>query len=182
MSSIHIKKAVEIIASGGVIAYPTEGVWGLGCDPWNVDAVFKILKIKNRPWQKGLILIASQVDQIKPLLSQLTKEQIDRVCKSWPGAHTWIIPNDDLPIWLRGDHDSIALRVSNHKIVKQLCDTVGGPIVSTSANPAGKEPAKTALKVKCYFGDEIDYIVPGALSGLNKPTTIRDALTNQQLR
>jgi L-threonylcarbamoyladenylate synthase len=182
MSSLHIQKAAQIVASGGVIAYPTEGVWGLGCDPWNVEAVFKILKIKNRSWQKGLILVASDIDQVKPLLSQLTQEQIERVCKSWPGPHTWVVPNNDLPKWLRGDHASIALRVSDHKTVKQLCDAIGGPMVSTSANPADKEPAKTALKVQCYFGDEIDYIVPGELSGLNQPTTIRDALTNKQLR
>jgi L-threonylcarbamoyladenylate synthase len=182
MSALHIQKAAQVIAGGGVIAYPTEGVWGLGCDPWNVEAVFKLLKIKNRPWQKGLILIASHIDHVKPFLSELNKTQIERVCASWPGPHTWVVPNRILPQWLRGDHPSIALRVSNHPIVRELCDAVGGPIVSTSANPADKEPAKTALKVKCYFSDEIDYIVHGALGGRNKPTTIRDAITDKQLR
>jgi len=182
MSALHIQKAAEVMAHGGVIAYPTEGVWGLGCDPWNVEAVFKLLKIKNRPWQKGLILVASNIEHIKPFLSELNATQTERVCASWPGPHTWVIPNQSLPRWLRGDHPSIALRVSNHPVVCELCDAAGGLIVSTSANPADKAPAKTALKVKCYFGDEIDYIVPGKLSGLSKPTTITDAVSGQQLR
>jgi L-threonylcarbamoyladenylate synthase len=182
MSALHIQIAAHTIAEGGVIAYPTEGVWGLGCDPWNVDAVFKILKLKNRPWQKGLILIASHVDQVKPFLSELTSAQTERVCASWPGPHTWVVPNQSLPQWLRGDHPSIALRVSNHPVVRELCDAVGGVIVSTSANLADKTPATTALKVKSYFGDKIDYIVPGELNGLSKPTTITDAVSGQQLR
>lgn len=182
MSQIDIKKAATVIHHGGVIAYPTEGVWGLGCDPWQAEAVGKILKIKNRPWQKGLLLVAASIDQVKPFLTQLTKEQYEKVCSTWPGPNTWVVPCDGLPSWVTGNHTTIALRVSNHPIVQQLCNAVGGPIISTSANPAGKEPAKTALKVQCYFGDKVDYIVHGALGGSNKPTTIRDAVTNQQLR
>lgn len=182
MSKLDIQKAATIIHRGGVIAYPTEAVWGLGCDPWQPAAVAKILKIKNRPWQKGLLLVAASINQIKPFLGKLTAEQIQKISATWPGPYTWVVPCEGLPNWVTGNQHSIALRVSNHPIVQQLCHAVGGPIISTSANPASKQPAKTALKVTCYFGNEIDYIVHGPLGGENKPTTIRDAVTDKQLR
>ncbi|WP_417225757.1 L-threonylcarbamoyladenylate synthase [Amphritea sp.] len=170
----HIRQAVRAMHQGGVIAYPTEAVWGLGCDPFNESAVYRLLAIKRRPVQKGLILVASTVDQIKPLLDNLTPEEHARVVASWPGPVTWILPDPDnlIPYWVKGDHASVAVRVSDHYQVKNLCDAFGSVIVSTSANYSDRDPARDKIKVSIHFKDKVDVIVPGKLGALSRPTKI----------
>lgn len=169
---------------GGVIAYPTEAVWGLGCDPFNEAALEQLLLLKNRPRHKGVILIASSVEQIKPLLGSLTDAERRRVLSGWPGPVTWLLPDADqrVPEWIRGKHNTVAVRVSAHPVVKALCEAFGGPIVSTSANPAGAEPARDLLRVNLYFAKQLDAIVPGSLGHLSQPTQIRDLMTDRLIR
>lgn len=159
---------------GGVIAYPTEAVWGLGCDPFNEAAVNHLLKIKRRPMEKGLILIASSVQQVQPLLDNLAPEEYSRVTASWPGPVTWILPDPHnlIPYWVKGKHSSVAVRVSNHYLVKELCDEFGSMIVSTSANFSDRDPARDKLKVNIHFRDKVATILPGELGQLEKPTSI----------
>ncbi|MFT3929087.1 MAG: L-threonylcarbamoyladenylate synthase [Spongiibacteraceae bacterium] len=183
MSSIHVRQAVQALRRGGVIAYPTEGVWGLGCNPFDPDAVAKVLELKQREVSKGLILIAATIEQCESFLRAATPAQRSALERSWPGPQTWVVPHGGtLPDWVTGFKSTVALRVSAHPLVAALCRAYGGPIVSTSANPSGREPARNSLQVRHYFSDRLDYILPGKLGGQLGPTPIRDLVSGQLLR
>jgi len=177
-----INRAVKALAEGEVIAYPTEAVYGLGCDPWNEEAVSALLAIKNRPWQKGLILVAADFNQLQSLIAPVSADILKQLEQTWPGPTTWLLPKSEhLPTYLSGEHDSIAVRVTAHKQTAALCRAFGGAIVSTSANHSGRNPAKTSRKVKWNL-PEITTVLPGLCSGSDKPTEIRDAQTGEQIR
>ncbi len=183
MTPWQLREAVRVLRNGGLIAYPTEAVYGLGCDPLNEDAVLRLLDLKQRPWQKGLILIAADVEQLEQFLLPLDKTLRDRLEHTWPGPNTWLLPTrGDTPWWLRGEHDTLAVRVTAHYTASALCRAFGGPIVSTSANLAGKAPATSPLAVRNAFGDQIDYIVHAPLGGAERPTQIRDGRTGEIVR
>lgn len=183
MQDDQLQHAVDVLNNGGIIAYPTEAVYGLGCDPRNEAALHRLLEIKGRQSAKGLILIAASLEQLKPYMAELDKETEQELLASWPGPVTWLVPaKDSVSTNLRGEHTSIAVRVTNHPLVQQLCNLFAGAIVSTSANPAGKEAARNAEQVKDYFDDLLDVIVEGNTGGLNKPSEIRDALTKKIIR
>lgn len=182
-SPTHLRRAVQALRRGGVIAYPTEAVWGLGADPWNEAACQRVLELKQRPWDKGLILVASDESQLAPFIEVPSKAAWKRAAVTWPGPNTWIFPcTERTPMWISGEHDSVAVRISAHPLVRALCDRYGGALVSTSANPAGREPARSATQVRLYFRQELDFVLPGALGGLAQPTSIRDAQTGHILR
>ncbi|QIB65664.1 L-threonylcarbamoyladenylate synthase [Kineobactrum salinum] len=183
VSDLHLRAAVRALAQGGVLACPTEAVWGLSCDPDNPEAVSRLLELKQRPLEKGLILVAASAAQLQPLLAPLTEAQRSKLSLSWPGPTTWLVPHGGrLPPWVHGDHDTVALRVSAHPVVAALCHAWGGPLVSTSANPAGCKPATTAFQVRRYFRQQLDYIVPGAVGTAARPSVIRDLLTDRIIR
>ena len=178
-----IEEAAEVIRSGGIVAYPTEAVWGLGCDPFNQHAVLKLLALKQRPMAKGLILIAANVEQIESYLQLLRPQERQQVLDSWSSPTTWVVPVSlDFPEWIRGEHLSVAIRVSAHPHVQALCSAFGGAIISTSANITGQPSALTAEQIVSIFGDGIDYILPTALGGQKNPSQIRDARTGAVLR
>jgi len=182
-STLQLRAAVRALAAGGVIACPTEAVWGLSCDPDNSDAVSRLLYLKQRPVEKGLILVAADVDQLAPLLEGLTEAQRSKLALSWPGPSTWLLPHHDLvPPWIHGGSTQVAVRVSAHKVMVALCRAWGGALVSTSANPAGGRPATAQFQVQRYFHNQLDAVLPGALGGASRPTVIRDLLTDQVLR
>ena len=180
----HIRHAVDALRQGGVIAYPTEGVWGLGCDPFNEQAVTRLLHIKQRPEEKGLILVAANKRQLGPLLNNLSSSQLVALDKFWPGPVTFLLPDPDqlVPVWIKGKFATVAVRVSAHPLVNSLCKAWGGPLVSTSANPALLPPASSRLRVLTWFGDRLDYVVPGRLGGLRGPSTIRDLVSLETIR
>ena len=179
----QIQQSVDALKKGGLIAYPTEAVFGLGCDPRNEAALKRLLQLKERDIEKGFILIAANYEQLKPFLLALDKTTESELLASWPGPVTWLVPaNETVNISLRGAHTTLAVRVTDHPIVQQLCLAFGGAIVSTSANPAGKNPAKNVKQVKGYFNNALDVIIDGQTGDLNKPTQIRDALSKQVLR
>ncbi|MFE8070430.1 Sua5/YciO/YrdC/YwlC family protein [Marinobacteraceae bacterium S3BR75-40.1] len=167
---------VRIIRNGGVVAYPTEGVWGLGCDPGNPEAVARLLALKKRPLRKGLILVAANTGQIAPLLDNLTPEQRQQLDQLWPGFVTCLLPDPKgwTPHWIRGDHHTVAVRVSAHPPVVALCEAFGGPLVSTSCNPSDRPPARSASEVRRYFGNRIDNMFPETLGGEPGPSPILD--------
>ncbi|HTA64604.1 MAG TPA: L-threonylcarbamoyladenylate synthase [Xanthomonadaceae bacterium] len=182
---IDIPQAVAILRRGGVIAYPTEAVWGLGCDPFDPNAVRRLLGIKQREEWKGLILVSADLAQIASLidLDALPIERLRDVRATWPGPHTWLLPCPSrVPVWLRGMHTTLALRISAHAPVVELCNAFGGPIVSTSANLAGHEPARTFGELDPSLLDQIDGVLEGATGDLATPTTIRDAASGMVLR
>lgn len=178
-------EAVKVFNQGGIIAYPTEAVFGLGCDPDNEVALKRLLLIKQRPSSKGLILLASNYSQLIPFIdeSKIPQDKLLLVLSRWPDAITQVLPaNKSISPLLCGDFDSIAVRVTDHKDVVALCEKTNKAIVSTSANLAGEEPAKTWQEVESQLGDKIDFIIKGNTSGLLKPSTIIDGLTGNILR
>lgn len=176
--------AVRHLERGGIIAYPTEAVYGLGCDPQSERAVRKILDLKARPPEKGLILIAARFAQLLPFIQMPPAEILARILPTWPGPVTWLLEvAPSVPEWLRGNHTTLAVRVTAHPIAAALCLAFGSPLVSTSANPSDRPPARSLLKVRCYFGAIPDLlIVPGPLGGLGRPTPIFDPYSGQRLR
>jgi len=179
----HLRQAVRILHAGGVVAYPTEAVYGLGCDPFDEQAVLRLLAIKGRAMDKGLILIAADHDQLAPLLLPQSPEAMAPVLASWPGPSTWILPAaDGVPAWLTGDSDGIAVRVTAHPLAARLCAGFGGPLVSTSANTSGRPAARSALGVRRAFGNRLDYLLTGDTGGGSRPSEIRDARDGRLLR
>lgn len=180
VSAFNIRRAARSVFSGHVIAYPTEAVYGLGCDPYQQQAVYKILKLKNRPVEKGLILVGSQLQQFDDFIEPLSNEHQQLIASN--PATSWIVPAKKAPEWLRGQHNSLAIRLSAHPLVKTLCNELEQALVSTSANPAGKSPARKSLQVHHYFHNDIDIILCDKTGELSKPTEIRDLKTRNIIR
>jgi len=180
---LGIGQAAEMLKAGEVIAYPTEAVYGLGCDPSNERALQAILSIKQRRADAGLILIADTFDRLSPYVGTVSPEQRARAEATWPGHVTWLFPRgasaSDL---LTGSHKTIAVRVTAHVVCRSLCAAFGGAIVSTSANPSGKPPARTPAEVMAYFPGSLAGIVEGALGGQGKPSEIRDLASGKLKR
>lgn len=170
------------MSRGGVIAYPTEAVWGLGCNPNDEQAVSRLLALKGRHVKKGLILVAASIRQLAPYLKQVTPAQRQQLEATWPGGVTWLVPDQTAPDWIRGEFDSVALRVSPHPLVAGLCTAFGGPVVSTSANPQGLPPAMSGMDVRRYFGSQLDGIAPGLVGNQRNPSEIRDLRTGKIVR
>lgn len=174
--------AARCLDMGGIIAYPTEAVYGLGCLPDKRDAVYRLLLFKKRSISKGLILVAAFPEQLEKYVCYPGATVRERVLASWPGPVTWLLPaKRETPAWIKGSHTTVAVRVSGHPVVRALCREVGA-LVSTSANPGHKSPARTLRKVVEYFGHTLDYIVPGMVGGLTGPTEIRNAVSGEIIR
>jgi L-threonylcarbamoyladenylate synthase len=173
---------ISALQKGKIIAYPTESVYGVGCDPANERAVRALLELKQRPLSKGLILIASSWEQVQPWTLPLSPKILQKIME-YPSPCTWVFPaSADAPAWITGDFTSIAIRLTQHPIAKNLCELFGAPLVSTSANISGAFPAKTIKEVQDEFPIGVELIVEGVLGGLEKPTPIRDVLTNKLFR
>jgi len=181
--SKSIANAVAVLNKGGIIAYPTEAMYGLGCDPLNSTAVKQLLKIKQRKKEKGLILIAFSIDQLTPYLQNLDQLTQQRVLLSWPGPVTWLLPaKPDVPELLRGNHNTIAVRITNHPAARQLCKQWGSALVSTSANLSTHKPALSAQQTRQIFNNDIDFILEGKIGQQTQPTQIRDGQTGKIIR
>lgn len=180
---------VDLVAArlreGDVIAYPTEAVFGLGCDPHDRTAFERLFALKGRPPTQGVLLIASDFAQVEPYIdaSKVPDTVLRDVRGSWPGPHTWVFPRSaQVPAWVAGAHEGIALRVTAHEPAAALCRAFGAPLVSTSANPHGEPPARDVSTLERYFGDRLDGALDAALGGQDRPTIIRDALTGAIIR
>ena len=184
MTESRALNAAKRLREGELIAYPTEAVWGIGCDPFNRDVVYRLLRLKQRPVNKGLLLVAAGMEQIGKLLTQLTVDQIAVLRETWPGHVTWLVPDPArlYPEWIRGKHPAVAIRVSDHPVVRELCMAFGEPIVSTSANLAGEPEFRSLDDVKRQFGDVIGCLIEGELGEHDKPSEIRDLVTGERIR
>lgn len=175
--------AAEALKEGSVIAYPTEGVWGLGCDPRNRSAVEKVLMLKSRPVSKGLIIVASDIAHFSDYIAALSQQEIEQIRASVGQATTWLIDHKgSAPSWISGEQNTLAIRLSNHPVIVGLCEAFGGAIVSTSANPAGREPALTWAEVEGYFSNLIEVIVRGDRGDQNGASEIRELKTGRVIR
>lgn len=179
---LTIAQAADALRAGAVIAYPTEAVFGLGCDPACEAAVRRILELKHRPASAGLILIGASFDDLAPFSAPITPDQQHQALAVWPGPVTWLFPRaPQVPDWLAGEHPGIALRVSAHPVCRALA-TEFGPLVSTSANPRSLPPARNVAEVESYFAGEIAGIVEGAVGPGDRPSEIRDLATGRVIR
>ena len=190
---VDVDAAVRVVRAGGVVAYPTEAVFGLGCDPADADAVRRILAIKGRAADKGLILVAARAAQLGPWLAPLEPAWRSRMDLAWPGPTTFVVPaardTDDgegsSGALLRGGRPTIAVRVSAHPVVRALCEGCGHPLVSTSANASGRPALRDAASVARELGvgdGGVDAIVAGETGGRRAPSDIVDVRTGRRLR
>ncbi|MGB1917576.1 MAG: L-threonylcarbamoyladenylate synthase [Luminiphilus sp.] len=178
----RIKQASACIDAGNVIACPAEAVWGLSCDPWNLSAVAFLCEMKQRALSKGVIVASGDVAHFAPLLDALDDDERSCVLSSWPGPVTWLVPNRGyFPSWITGESNEVAIRVTSASALSSLCRELGGPVVTTSANWAGAQPAKHLFQVRRYFGSEIA-VVPGEVDLAGKPSTIKRIKTGEVLR
>jgi len=182
-SLFQTQQTAELIRAGGVIAYATEAVYGLGCNPEDAEAVLRILHMKDRKLEKGLILIASQIEQVLPYIGLLSQKEQLAMQSVWPGPTTLILPASIYaPNWITGGRDTIAIRITAHKDVRQLCDELCHPLVSTSANLSGYPAIKHEWQIVSWFGQLIDGIYPSTLGGAKSPSQIRDIRNDKTLR
>ena len=159
-SSWRIKNTADSVRSGEVVACPAEAVWGLSC----------------------VIVASSDAAHFAPLLDALDEEQRSRVLSSWPGPVTWLVPNRGyFPSWVTGESNEVAIRVTSAPALSSLCRELGGPVVTTSANWAGAQPAKHLFQVRRYFGARMT-VVPGEVNLAGKPSTIKRIKTGEVLR
>jgi L-threonylcarbamoyladenylate synthase len=183
--AVDLSSAIASLKQGLVIAYPTEAVYGLGCDPLNPNAVQRLLTFKQRPVGKGLILVAGDFELLAPYvnLNLIPSERWSQITSTWPGPYTWVLPKStQCPAWLSGDFDSVAVRVSNHPVVSELTKLYNKPIVSTSANLAGEKPAVNALQVFSMFGDNLGDVIDAPLGEQAQPSQIFDAISGKKFR
>jgi len=176
--------ATNVLREGGIIAHATEAVWGLACDPNNALAVDTLLRIKKRPIEKGLILVSGQLEHFYFLLNPLSEILVNRFSTIPTVPTTWLVPdvNEVIPRYVKGQHKAVALRLSQHTTVSALSASLGRPLISTSANPTARMPAKNVFQVNQYFGALVDYILPSRLGEFSRPSEIRDLVSDQVLR
>ena len=175
--------AVAQLHAGNIIAYPTEAVYGLGCDPTNESAIRKLLALKGRPESAGFVLIASELSQLLPWVSKLDESLISKAMQTWPGPVTWLFPRAaKVPDYVAGAHETIAVRITAHEPSRVLCDAFGSVLISSSANHRAAKPARSVEEVEAYFGDQIAGTLAGPLGGNEKPSEIRDLVSGTIIR
>ena len=178
---MSVTRAAEVLLGGGIIAYPTEGVFGLGCLPDDIMAVERLLDIKNRDAAKGLILIAANFDQLDGWVTLPDRSTLPLPDPAHPV--TWIVPpGPRVPPIIRGVHAGLAVRLTTNPIAAAICNAVESPIVSTSANLSGKPTARNRFVLRRQFDAHVDYIVPGDCGPASGASEIRDLMSGKLLR
>lgn len=181
-SPLHLSRAAKTLRQGGVVACPTEAVWGLSADPLNGAAVQRLLQMKARDASKGVILVAAHLEQLGLYIEAPSRKALLRATATWPGPHTWVFPaSEEAPPWVTGGRDTVAVRVSSHPPLVALCLAFGGALVSTSANRSGQPPCRSVAEVRLRFGPSLT-VLPGPTGGLANPTPIREVATGHILR
>jgi len=182
-SRVHVARAARVVLAGGVIAYPTEAVFGLGCLPERRDAVERLLAIKRRSWRKGLLLIGADLAQLERFVMLPPEPRRSEILATWPGPVTWVLAaRPRVPRWVSGGRDTVAVRLTDHPVARRLCAAAGRALVSTSANVSRRPPLRDLGRLRGTLGREVDYVLPGELGGLANPTVIKDGRTGAILR
>lgn len=183
VSPHRLRMAARTLAAGGLVVHATEGVWGLAADAYNPDAVQRVLAAKRRDVARGLIVVAADTADLAPLVAPGADTAWQQAIESWPGPTTWLLPAAaDAPRWLTGGQPTIALRQTAHRLTRALCSSFGGPLVSTSANVTGRPPVASAWRARARFGRCIDMVLGGAPDTPGRPSTIRNAATDEIIR
>lgn len=183
MNRAAVFEAARTIRAGGVVAYPTEYCFGIGCLPQDREAVRRVLAIKHRPWYKGLIVIGAAFSQIERFIDSTGRDLLSRPAATWPGPFTWLLPASNcVPTYVRGIHPTIALRLTAHPTAATLCRASASAIVSTSANIAGRPPLRTTAQVNRVLGSLVDFVLDDPVGRADAPTPIRDARSGAVIR
>jgi len=184
MSPWAINRLSKAVERAAVIAYPTDTIWGLGCHPMCATAVIRIMSIKRRGLEKGLILLSPSLDYCKPYISKLlSSQQINQLQVSDSHPVTWLVPaSPECPVWLTGQNTTIAIRLTDHPFIVSICSAMQAPIVSTSANRRGKPSVRNALQARLQFGTELDAIVCGFSTGTGSASEIRSLQSGRIFR
>lgn len=178
---MYLARAADTLLRGGVIVYPTEGVFGIGCLPDDLVAVQRVLAMKRRDAAKGLILIAADHAQLDGWADLPGGDELPPPDPAYPV--TWIVPPGPLvdPL-LRGGHPGIAVRLTTNPVALALCRAVDSPLISTSANISGRPTARNRFVLRRQFAQHVDYVVPGDCGPVSGPSEIRDWTTGKVLR
>lgn len=177
-----LHRAAVVIHAGGLVAYPTEAVYGLGCDPGNAQAVRRLCELKQRSPRAGLILLAAELDHLPGWIDP-DETELRALLSQTTVPTTWIMRAGPLAAdWITGGRETVAVRLSHHELASALCREIGGPLVSTSANRRGRPPARNAVAVRSAFGDAVDFVLGGATGRRAKPSEIRVAATGKCIR
>ena len=184
MSTWAIKRLSKAIMQGAVVAYPSDTIWGFGCHPLHITAVNRILQVKNRSADKGLILLSSSLEYCLPYIAKhLSDVQLDRLKQDYERPTTWLTPAaEDCPVWLRGRYTTIAIRITQHPLIQSICTQIQAPLVSTSANRQGRPPVRNALQAQRQFSRHMDFIVHGYEAGTQQASRIQSLLTGCTIR
>ena len=182
MSPWALNRFAHALSQGAVFGYPTDTIWGFGCHPLFASSVARILQIKNRSPDKGLILLSSSLEYCLTYVG-LDSEQLEPVHRATDHPTTWLVPaSGECPAWIRGNYPTVAIRITNHPLLEFLCERLQAPVVSTSANRSGKSPVRNAVQMRKQFGDELDFIVSGFATGSNRPSEIKSLLGKTTIR
>lgn len=177
-----IDRAAAVIRAGGIVAYPTEAVFGFGCDPGKRQSVSRLCELKQRPLSAGLILLAADLGQLPGWIDP-DEDELGALLSETPVPTSWVVRAGPLAApWITGGRDTLAVRLSRHALASELCEAAGGPLVSTSANRRGRLPARSAVTVRRQFGRAVDFVLGGPTGGGDKPSELRVAATGELLR
>lgn len=173
MSPWALNRFIHAVSCGAIFGYPTDTIWGFGCHPLIADSVFRILQIKNRSPDKGLILLSSRLEYCAPYLDA-DPEQLKPIRLPCAQPTSWLVPASAFcPPWIRGNFPTVAIRITDHPLLQVLCDRLETPIVSTSANRAGRTTVRNSLQLRKQFAEELDFIVTGFATGSGRPSEIK---------
>jgi L-threonylcarbamoyladenylate synthase len=182
MSPWALNRLVHALSRGAVIGYPTDTIWGFGCDPLDPESVTRILQLKQRPPDRGLILLSSRLEYCDTYV-ELDQAQRDIIHLPTERPTTWLVTaSDACPPWIRGNHTTVAIRITDHPLLCYLCARLQSPLVSTSANQAGKSTARSALQLRRQFRDQLDFVVTGFNTGGARPSEIKSLVSGKLLR
>ena len=182
MSPWALNRFAHAVSQGAIFGYPTDTIWGFGCHPLIASSVARILQIKNRSADKGLILLSSRLEYCAAYIG-LDNEQLKPVLSTTDHPTTWLVPASGCcPAWIRGSNSTVAIRITDHPLLEFLCDRLKAPIVSTSANRSGKATARNSVQMRKQFGAELDFIVNGFTTGSNRPSEIKSLLNGTTAR
>jgi len=173
MSPRALNRLGHAVSAGAVIGYPTDTIWGFGCDPLNFASVAHILQIKNRSPDKGLILLSSRLEFCSPYI-EIDSAQRELLLSPCARPTTWLVSASELcPWWIHGIYSTVAIRLCEHPLLEVLCGQLKAPLISTSANRAGRSTVRNALQLRLQFGAELDCIVTGFNAGSGCPSEIK---------
>lgn len=183
-----IAAAVDAIRAGQVILYPTETVYGIGADPFNPDAIDRVFVCKGRPRELPLILIASDMEQVESVVSSLSPAALRYASDFWPGPLSLLLPKSArIPGIVTAGRSKLCIRIPSHEIARRICEGVGHPIVSTSANASGESPARSVGEVAhldiavALDGGKLPEAAPSTVFDPDSETIVREGAVSREM-